>query len=165
MCPVLVSCFASPVLHRFSTLSHKRHDFRNKCFEYTKCVLILSTTSPWKIDHSKNKWGDARWRSWFRHCATSRKFAGSIPDGAVGIFYWHNPSGRTKTLGSTQPLTEMTTRNISWRLRRLVLRADNLTTSMCRLSWNFRASISWNTQGLSRPVVGLLYVLPLTKKN
>jgi len=27
---------------------------------------------------------------------------------------WHNPSGRTMTLGSTQLLTEMGTRNISW---------------------------------------------------
>ena len=27
---------------------------------------------------------------------------------------WHNPSGRTMALGSTQPLTEMSTRNISW---------------------------------------------------
>jgi len=26
----------------------------------------------------------------------------------------HNPSGRTMALGSTQPLTEMSTRNISW---------------------------------------------------
>ena len=26
-----------------------------------------------------------------------------------------NPSGRTVALGSTQPLTEMNTRNISWR--------------------------------------------------
>ena len=24
--------------------------------------------------------------SWLRHCATSRKFAGSIPDGVIGIF-------------------------------------------------------------------------------
>jgi hypothetical protein len=50
---------------------------------------------------------------WLRHCATNRKVAGSIPDG-VGIFHWHNPSGRTVVLGSTQPLTEMSTRNISW---------------------------------------------------
>ncbi len=49
-------------------------------------------------------------RSWMRHCATSRKFAGSIPDGVTG----HNPSGRTVALRSTQPLTEMSTRNISW---------------------------------------------------
>jgi hypothetical protein len=27
------------------------------------------------------------WRIWLRHCATSRKVAGSIPDGVVGIFY------------------------------------------------------------------------------
>ena len=31
-------------------------------------------------------WG-TRWRSWLRHCATSRKVAGSIPDGVTGIFH------------------------------------------------------------------------------
>ena len=29
-------------------------------------------------------------------------------------FQWHNPSGRTMALGLTQPLTEMSTRHISW---------------------------------------------------
>ena len=29
-------------------------------------------------------------------------------------FYWHNPSGLTTAPGSTQPLTEMNTGNISW---------------------------------------------------
>ena len=43
--------------------------------------------------------------------------AGSIPDVVIGIFHWHNPSGRTMALGSTQPLTEMSTRNISWRVK------------------------------------------------
>ena len=38
------------------------------------------------------------------------KVAGSIPDGVIGIFHRHNPSDRTMTLGSTQPLTEMSTR-------------------------------------------------------
>jgi len=28
-----------------------------------------------------------RWRSWLRHCSTSRKVAGSIPGGVIGIFY------------------------------------------------------------------------------
>ena len=55
-----------------------------------------------------------RWNSRLRHCATSRKVAGSIPDGVIGIFHRHNPSGRTIALGSTQPLTGMSTRNISW---------------------------------------------------
>jgi hypothetical protein len=40
--------------------------------------------------------------------------------------------------------------------RRPVYRADNLTTFMCRLSWNLGASTSWNPRGLSRPVMGLL---------
>jgi hypothetical protein len=52
-----------------------------------------------------------RWQSWLRHCATSRKIAGSIPDGVIGII--DNTYGRT-ALGSTQPLKEMSTRNISW---------------------------------------------------
>jgi hypothetical protein len=50
---------------------------------------------------------------WLRHCATNRNVAGLIPDGVIGIFHRHNPSGRTMALGSTQPLTEMSTRNIS----------------------------------------------------
>jgi hypothetical protein len=49
-----------------------------------------------------------------RLCATSRKVAGSIPDGVIEIFHWHNPSGRIMALGSTRPLKEMKTRNISW---------------------------------------------------
>jgi hypothetical protein len=49
-----------------------------------------------------------------RNCATNRKVAGSIPDGFIGIFHLHNPSGRTMAIGLTQPLSEMSTRNISW---------------------------------------------------
>jgi len=48
--------------------------------------------------------GDAVAQS-FRYCATSQKFVGSIPDGDI--------SGRTVTLGSTRPLTEMSIRGIS----------------------------------------------------
>jgi len=50
---------------------------------------------------------------WLRCCATNRKVAGSIPDGVIGIFHLHNPSDHTMALGSTQPLTEMSTRNIT----------------------------------------------------
>jgi hypothetical protein len=39
---------------------------------------------------------------------------GLIPDSVTEIFQLHNPSGRTMALGSTQPLTEMSTRNIFW---------------------------------------------------
>ena len=73
------------------------------------------------LQHIFNKttsrhWG-TRWHSWLRHCATSWKVAGSIPDGVIGIFHWHNPSGRIMVLGLTQPLTEMSTRNISWEVK------------------------------------------------
>ena len=58
--------------------------------------------------------GATLWSSWFWHCATRPKVAGSIPEGFVGIFHWHDASGRTMGLGFIQPLTEMSTRNISW---------------------------------------------------
>ena len=44
----------------------------------------------------------------------SRNVVGSIPDSVIGTFNRHNPSGRTMALGLTQPLTEMSTRNIFW---------------------------------------------------
>jgi hypothetical protein len=47
-----------------------------------------------------------------RHYATSSKVAGSIPNEVTGFFFnWPDPSSCTITLGSTQPLTEMSTRN------------------------------------------------------
>jgi hypothetical protein len=54
---------------------------------------------------------------------------------------------------------KMSTRNISWGLKRPVRGDGNLTTFMCRLSWNLGASTSWNPLGLSRPLMGLLYLL------
>ena len=53
------------------------------------------------------------WRSKLRLYATSRKVTGLIPDGVIGIFHCHNPSGCTVALGLIQPLTEMSTRIIS----------------------------------------------------
>jgi len=51
---------------------------------------------------------------WLRCCATNWKVTGSIPAG-VGIFHWHKILPiRTMALRSTQPLTEMSTRSISW---------------------------------------------------
>jgi hypothetical protein len=47
------------------------------------------------------------------HYATSRKVAGSILDEVIGFFNLPNPSSRTMALGSTQPLTEMSTRNLT----------------------------------------------------
>ena len=68
---------------------------------------------------------------WLRCCAKNQKVAGSFPNGLIGIFHSRNPSDRTMALGSTQPLIEMSTRRISW-----------------------------NRLGHSRPVTGLIYILP-----
>ena len=62
------------------------------------------------------------------HYSTNRQVAGSIPYGVIGIFQWHNPSGRTMIQGSTQPLTEMSTRCISWGKGGRCVR---LTTILC----------------------------------
>jgi len=101
-----------------------------------------------------------RWRSWLRHYATSQKVAISIPDGAIGIFYWLNFSDRSVALGSTQPRTEMRTTNISWGIKAAgggrCIGLTNFTTYMCRFYWNQGVWTSWNPQGLSRPAMGLL---------
>jgi hypothetical protein len=62
-----------------------------------------------------------------RHYATNRKVAGSIPDGVIGFFNRPNPSSCTMALGSTQPLTEMSTRNLPGGKGRPARKADNLT--------------------------------------
>ena len=73
-------------------------------------LLSVTVSSAENTYCSPSVSGGTRWRSWLRHCATSPKVAGSISDGVTR----HNPSGRTTALGSIQPLTEMSTRNISW---------------------------------------------------
>ena len=85
------------------------------CFSYKHQRLALCRKGiVYRENITSHTQTGPRWRSWLRHCATSHKVAGSIPDGVIGIFHWHNPSGRTMALGSTQPLTEMSTGNISW---------------------------------------------------
>jgi len=62
------------------------------------------------------------------HCPTSRKIADSNSVCVIGNFLWHNPYGRTVALKSTQSLTEMSNRCISWGLRQSVRTADYLIT-------------------------------------
>jgi hypothetical protein len=64
------------------------------------------------------------------HYGKSRKVADSTPD-EVDFFNLPNPSSRTMALGLTQPLTEMSTRNLPWGggggKGRPARKADNLT--------------------------------------
>lgn len=48
---------------------------------------------------------------------TSRKVAGSILLGVIGIFHWLNLSGRTVSLESTETLIEMIKKDISWEVK------------------------------------------------
>ena len=81
----------------------------SQTLQLIKCRLIK--TEPHTPDKRVfNVFVHQQWRSWLRHCATSMEVAGSIADGVIGIFH----SGRTVAVGSTQPLKEMSTRDISW---------------------------------------------------
>jgi hypothetical protein len=94
-----------------------------------------------------------------RHCATSRYVAASISDG-VGIFHWSNLSCRTMTLGLTQPLTEMSTRNIFWGIKAAG------AYSWQSLHLHLRIVLKSGTLKLlesSGPLKGLLYVLTVLK--
>jgi hypothetical protein len=62
-----------------------------------------------------------------RHCATSWKIAGSSPDEMDFFVNLANPSSRTMSLGSPQPLTEMSTRSLHGCKGRPACKADNLT--------------------------------------
>ena len=99
-------------------------------------------------------------RSSLRHCATSRTVAGSIPDYVIGIFHWHKPFGSTMVLGSTQPLTEISTRMGGKGSRCVGL--TTLPPSCGDCQEMLGASTFWNPQGLSRPVQGLLIDLDLS---
>jgi hypothetical protein len=80
-------------------------NFRTSDFEVTCWITVRIMSSSWTADGGTVV-------KVLRY--NSGKVTGSIPDGVVGIFHWHNPSDRTIALGSTQPLTEMNTRSISW---------------------------------------------------
>jgi hypothetical protein len=45
-------------------------------------------------------------------CGNGQKVAGSIPGGVYGIFHSLNPLSLSVAAGPTQPLTEMSTRDI-----------------------------------------------------
>jgi len=45
------------------------------------------------------------------------KVVGSNPIKIIDTFHWPNLSGRVMALGSTQPVTEMSTIGMSWRVK------------------------------------------------
>jgi hypothetical protein len=93
-----------------TTHSKMREVFNDDVMVYWWCHTLVPIVDALLSIFVRFTW--RRWRSWLRHYATSRKVAGSIPDEVIGFLNWPNTSGRTVALGSTQPLTEMSTRNL-----------------------------------------------------
>jgi len=90
------------------------------CYSYAICSAEGTPVCLWKLLHLHDiklptfttlfvLIRGTQWPSWLRHRATSLVVTRSI-----WIFHRLNPSGCTMALRSTQPLPEMSTRNISW---------------------------------------------------
>jgi hypothetical protein len=76
--------------------------------------IVRWAEKPWQICYDTGYYSVAKGVSGsvvVRHYATNLKVAGLCPD-EVDVIYLPNPSDRTMALGSTQPLTEMNTRNL-----------------------------------------------------
>jgi hypothetical protein len=93
--------------------------FSNYCFIHTvdaeKSYLSIYITTAYVLGHY----------------ATSQKVVGLNPDGLI-FFSLPNPSSCTMALGSTQLITEMSTRNIPGGKGGPASKSDNLTT-ICEL--------------------------------
>jgi hypothetical protein len=112
------------------------------CVFFFFCTILrswgdtFSLSNTWLNQHTTrlySSWSTKRINYLLHHNIESSKDKNGVRGAAVGwgtalqvgssrvrfpivsrIFYWHNPSGRTVALGSTQPLAEMSTRNTSW---------------------------------------------------
>jgi hypothetical protein len=105
---------------RLRTFSRSRSKTRNSQFGLVVLVFRATTTAVYVAAPVRDILDNALYyrgyavAQWLRHCTTNWKVAGSIPEGVTEFLRLHNPSGRTMDLWSTQPLTEISTRNIYW---------------------------------------------------
>jgi hypothetical protein len=82
-----------------------------------------------------------------------------LPMVSLGYFIDIILTGRAMALGLTEPLTEMSTRNISWAgLGGWCVGLTTFTAFISRLPCNLGTSTPWNPRCMSRPLQGLLYL-------
>jgi hypothetical protein len=139
-----------PFVLKTENFSHSRQNASRTKLVIRQILLTFKQTTSLLY-----RTGGTRWRSWLGHRATSWKVAGSIPDCVTGIFHWHNPSSRIVALGSTQPLTEMSTRNTSWGVK--VAGAYDWKPYHLYVPTVIKSG-SFNLLELSGPIQGLLYL-------
>jgi hypothetical protein len=89
------------------------------------CLLVLSFASLIRISegllYSKARGSAAGWGTMLK----AGRYRVRVPMRLI-FFNWPDPSGGTMALGSTQPLTEMSARNLPGDNRRLARKADKL---------------------------------------
>ena len=99
---------------------------------------------------------------WLRCCATNRKVAGSIPDGVIGIFHWHNPPDRFYGPGVDSASNRNEYQENFLGVNAAGAHGWKPYHLPVPLSWNLGTLTSWNTLGHSRPVTGLICRRPAT---
>jgi hypothetical protein len=95
------------------------------------------------------------------HYATSQQVAGWIPGEVIGFFNLPNPFSHTMVLGSTQPLTEMSTRNFPGGKEWPAHKADNLNAICEPLSIKYGSLNVSQSHGPPQAVTGIDLPLPL----
>jgi hypothetical protein len=103
-------------LERLGQLKKKNHLIRTRTHDLPACSIVPQTMlprAPSVTDEGVKSYIQIyiSWSFQWRHHATTQKLVGSIPY-VTGFFNWPNPSSHTVALGSTQPLSEMSTRNL-----------------------------------------------------
>jgi hypothetical protein len=90
------------------------------------------------------QWQQSAVEEWFSRYSTSQRVASSVPGESLVFFSWPNPSSRTMTLESTQPLKERSTINLLGikSNRRVTLTISPPFVSLLAFVWRYRDSFS-----------------------
>jgi hypothetical protein len=100
------------------------------------------------------------------HCFTTREGRGFGYRWVILSFFIYNSCGRTVVLGSTQPVKEMSTRVLVWRVKAAGAWGwKNLPPLYPNCVRILGASTSCSSKGLCRPVQEELYLYPQKNKH